>query len=84
MTIADEGAGRALLVVHGGMGDLRSWRRVTDRLRPRFRTLRLHWRQYRLDVARMVLIADVVAEVCWVDVWLDRIVLNGLTYEGVH
>ncbi|SNY11538.1 alpha/beta fold hydrolase [Paractinoplanes atraurantiacus] len=59
----DEGQGRPILVLHGGMGNLGSWARVTDRLHDRFRTVRLHRRQYRLEVPRKVTIADEVAEV---------------------
>ncbi|XVV11691.1 alpha/beta fold hydrolase [Actinoplanes sp. CA-131856] len=59
----DEGQGRPILVLHGGMGDLGSWAGVTDRLRDRFRTVRWHRRQYRLEVPRKVTIADEVAEV---------------------
>ncbi|GAA0539731.1 alpha/beta fold hydrolase [Paractinoplanes ferrugineus] len=62
MEIADEGSGRPILVVHGGMGDLSSWRKVTERLRGRFRTIRVHRRQYRLDMPRKVTMADEVAE----------------------
>src|SRR4249920_2329734 len=50
----DEGKGRAILVLHGGMGDETSWSRVTDLLRDRFRVVRLTRRQYRLDVPREV------------------------------
>ena len=73
----DEGRGRALLVIHGGMGDPSSWRRVTDRLRDRFRTVRLHRRQYRLDLARPVTMADEVEHVVAVAGELERPVLVG-------
>ncbi|SDD80065.1 alpha/beta fold hydrolase [Glycomyces harbinensis] len=46
----DEGQGPAILLLHGGMDDGASWKLVTRRLSPRFRTLRLHRRQYRLDL----------------------------------
>lgn len=46
----DEGRGRVVLILHGGMDDGRSWRRVAARLAPRFRVLRLHRRQYRVDL----------------------------------
>jgi pimeloyl-ACP methyl ester carboxylesterase len=75
--IADEGLGRPILVLHGGMGDLSSWAKVTDRLRDRFRTVRLHRRQYRLDVPRKVTMADELAEVREVAATLDRPVLVG-------
>jgi len=52
----DEGRGRAILVLHGGMGDETSWSRVTDLLRDRFRVVRLTRRQYELDVPRKVTI----------------------------
>ncbi|MBO3732821.1 MULTISPECIES: alpha/beta fold hydrolase [Glycomyces] len=46
----DEGQGPAILLLHGGMDDGASWKLVTARLNPRFRTLRLHRRQYRPDL----------------------------------
>ena len=46
----DEGHGRAVLILHGGIDDGSSWRRVAVRLAPRFRVLRLHRRQYRPDL----------------------------------
>lgn len=46
-----EGAGSAILFLHPGMDDGRSWSRVTGRLADRFRTVRLHRRTYRLDLA---------------------------------
>jgi pimeloyl-ACP methyl ester carboxylesterase len=42
-----KGTGRAVLILHGGIDDGSSWRRVAVRLAPRFRVLRLHRRQYR-------------------------------------
>ncbi|MFC3895720.1 alpha/beta fold hydrolase [Lentzea rhizosphaerae] len=39
-----------ILLLHGGMDDGASWARVAARLRSRFRVLRLHRRQYRLDL----------------------------------
>jgi pimeloyl-ACP methyl ester carboxylesterase len=39
-----------VLILHGGMDDGGSWRRVGARLGPRFRVVRLHRRQYRPDL----------------------------------
>lgn len=75
--IADEGLGRPILVLHGGMGELSTWAPVTDRLRDRFRTVRLHRRQYRLDVPRKVTMPDEVADVRAVAATLDRPLLVG-------
>jgi pimeloyl-ACP methyl ester carboxylesterase len=72
-----EGMGRSILVLHGGMGDLSSWEKVTDRLRDRFRVARLHRRQYRLDVPRKVTMADEVAEVLAAAATLDRPIVVG-------
>lgn len=46
-----EGQGRPVLVAHGGLDDGSSWHRVAQRLAPRWRVIRLHRRQYRLDLA---------------------------------
>lgn len=46
----DEGQGPVILFLHGGMDEGASWARVAARLRSRFRVLRLHRRQYRLDL----------------------------------
>jgi pimeloyl-ACP methyl ester carboxylesterase len=75
--VMDEGMGRPILVMHGGMGDLSSWEQVTDLLRDRFRTVRIHRRQYRLDVPRKVAMADEVAEVRAAARELDKPVLVG-------
>jgi len=75
--LKDEGIGRPILVLHGGMGDSDSWARVTDALRDRFRTVRLHRRQYQLDVPRKVTMADEVRQVRAVAATLDRPVLVG-------
>ncbi|WP_305783005.1 alpha/beta fold hydrolase [Symbioplanes lichenis] len=71
-TAIDEGLGFPLLVLHGGMGDPSSWHRVTDRLRPRFRTVRLHRRQYRMDLPRPVTMAEEVEHVAEVAGTLGR------------
>ncbi|WP_067505584.1 alpha/beta fold hydrolase [Actinoplanes sp. TFC3] len=73
----DEGLGSPILVIHGGMGDPSSWQRVTERLRPRFRTVRLHRRQYRLDLPRPITMADEVEHVAAIAAELDRPVLVG-------
>lgn len=75
--VKDEGIGRPILVLHGGMGDSDSWIQVTDLLRDRFRTVRLHRRQYQLDVPRKVTMADEVRQVRAVAGTLDRPVLVG-------
>jgi pimeloyl-ACP methyl ester carboxylesterase len=72
-----EGMGRSILVLHGGMGDLSSWAKVTDRLRDRFRVARLYRRQYRLDVPRKVTMADETEEVLAAAATLDHPVLVG-------
>jgi pimeloyl-ACP methyl ester carboxylesterase len=46
----DEGRGPVVLVLHGGMDDGSSWSRVASRLTSRFRVVRLHRLQYRLDL----------------------------------
>ncbi|MGH8883411.1 MAG: alpha/beta fold hydrolase, partial [Stackebrandtia sp.] len=46
----DEGRGPVILVLHPGMDDGSSWKRVAARLADRFRMLRLQRRQYRFDL----------------------------------
>jgi len=73
----DEGLGTPILVLHGGMGDSGTWSPVTDRLRNRFRTVRLHRRQYRLDLPRKITMAQEVEHVTAVARQLDRPLLVG-------
>jgi pimeloyl-ACP methyl ester carboxylesterase len=47
---AVEGAGRVVLILHPGMDTGTSYARVAARLGRRFRAIRLHRRQYRLDL----------------------------------
>jgi pimeloyl-ACP methyl ester carboxylesterase len=75
--VVDEGMGTPILVVHGGTGNIDSWRAVTDRLRSRFRTVRLLRRQYQLDRPGGVSIADEVEYVRQAAAELDRPVLVG-------
>ena len=75
--MVDEGMGQTILVLHGVMGDSTTWQPVTDLLCDRFRTVRLHRRQYRLDVPRKVTMADEVEQVREVAAGLDRPVLVG-------
>lgn len=46
----DEGRGPAILVVHPGLDDGKSWGKVAARLSGRFRVVRIQRRQYRLDL----------------------------------
>lgn len=48
----DEGSGPGVLLLHGGMDDGSSLARVASRLTPRFRVIRPHRLQYRLDLKR--------------------------------
>jgi pimeloyl-ACP methyl ester carboxylesterase len=74
----DEGMGTPILVVHGGMGDRSTWAPVTDLLRDRFRTVRLHRRQYRLDLSGPpVTMAQEVEHVSAVAARLDKPLLVG-------
>jgi pimeloyl-ACP methyl ester carboxylesterase len=75
--LLEEGMGCPILVLHGGMGDIQSWAGVTDRLRDRFRAVRVARRQYRLDVPRKVTMADETAEVLAAAATLDRPVVVG-------
>jgi pimeloyl-ACP methyl ester carboxylesterase len=79
----DEGTGTPILVIHGGMGDSTVWSRVTDRLRDRFRTVRLHRRQYRMDLPGPVTMADEVQHVAAIAGELGRPVLVGHSSGGV-
>ncbi|MFB4283112.1 MULTISPECIES: alpha/beta fold hydrolase [unclassified Nonomuraea] len=46
----DEGSGPVILVLHPGLDDGASWRKVAERLTPGYRVVRPHRRQYRLDL----------------------------------
>lgn len=46
----DEGQGPVVLVLGPGSDDGSSWAKVAQRLAPRYRVLRVHRRQYRLDL----------------------------------
>ncbi|MFF3229029.1 alpha/beta fold hydrolase [Nocardia suismassiliense] len=65
MKFVDEGRGRVILIVHGGMGDSSAWARVARPLARRYRVIRLHRRRYRLDLAGAgaVTIAEEVEDV---------------------
>jgi pimeloyl-ACP methyl ester carboxylesterase len=47
----DAGAGRCVLIVHPGLDDGRSWRRVATALEQRYRVVRVQRRRYRPDLA---------------------------------
>src|SRR5262249_60307805 len=47
---ADEGAGQVILILHPGMDTGTSYARVAASLARRYRVIRLHRRQYRLDL----------------------------------
>jgi len=79
----DEGAGTPILVIHGGMGDSTAWSRVADRLKNRFRTVRLHRRQYRLDLPPPITMAAEVQHVAAIAAELGRPVLVGHSSGGV-
>jgi pimeloyl-ACP methyl ester carboxylesterase len=62
----DEGSGPAIVILHAGRDDGSSWAKVAARLASRFRVVRLHRRQYRLDLkppARPCTIADEIGDV---------------------
>jgi pimeloyl-ACP methyl ester carboxylesterase len=73
----DEGVGRTILIVHGGMGDSSAWRKVAPLLTRRFRVVRLHRRQYRVDLtpATPVTMAQEVQDVLAVVAKIDEPVL---------
>ncbi|MFC0864529.1 alpha/beta fold hydrolase [Sphaerimonospora cavernae] len=59
----DEGRGPAVLILHPGMDDGRSWGKVAARLTPRHRVVRLHRRQYRQDLPGPATITQEVGHV---------------------
>jgi pimeloyl-ACP methyl ester carboxylesterase len=74
----DEGFGTPILVLHGGMGDPAAWMPVTDLLNQRFHTVRLHRRQYRLDLdGPPVTMAQEVEHVSAIAAKLDKPLLVG-------
>ena len=46
----DEGHGPVILVIHPGLDDGRSWKKVAGRLAGRFRVVRIVRRHYRVDL----------------------------------
>jgi hypothetical protein len=48
----DEGRGPAILILHPGMETGTRYKKVARILEDRFRVIRLHRRQYRLDLKR--------------------------------
>jgi hypothetical protein len=44
-----EGEGRVILILHPGMATSKNYAKVAARLARRYRVIRLHRRQYRLD-----------------------------------
>lgn len=73
----DEGTGPVILIVHGGMDDGSSWKKIAARLTPRFRVVRLHRRRYRLDLepTAPVTIAEEVEDVLAVAAEIDEPIL---------
>lgn len=82
----DEGQGPVIFILHPGMDDGRSWGKVAALLARRFRVVRLHRRQYRLDIdaAEPVTIAQEVDDVlAVVQVTGEPVVLVGHSSGGV-
>lgn len=59
----DEGQGPALLILHPGLDDGRSWDKVATLLKQSHRVVRLHRRQYRQDLPGPATIAQEVQHV---------------------
>lgn len=73
LSVAEQGAGPVVLIVHGGSGDVSAWAQVAERLSGSFRVLRYTRPLYRLDPpptgARAVAaeVGDVLAVARWAD-----------------
>jgi pimeloyl-ACP methyl ester carboxylesterase len=79
-----EGAGPAILVLHGGMNDESAWRRVASRLAPRFRVVRVRRRRYRMDLDPPPdLIAEVIDTVALAAAIGQPVLLVGHSSGGV-
>ena len=50
MVTSEQGSGRPIVVLHGGMSDESPWAGVADALADRFRVIRIRRRMYRLDL----------------------------------
>lgn len=59
----DEGRGRVIVILHPGLDDGSSWKRVATLLAENYRVLRVHRRQYRLDVPPPITMGDEAADV---------------------
>jgi pimeloyl-ACP methyl ester carboxylesterase len=46
----EDGQGPVILVIHPGLDDGRSWKKVARRLAGRFRVVRIVRRHYRVDI----------------------------------
>jgi pimeloyl-ACP methyl ester carboxylesterase len=82
----DEGRGPVILILHLGMDDGRSWGKVAALLARRFRVVRLHRRQYRLDIetgAPATMAQEVDDVLAVVKVTGDPVVLVGHSSGGV-
>lgn len=60
---ADQGKGKLILILHPGLDDGTLWEAVATGLAQEFRVLRLHRRQYRLDLPSPVSIAAEVEDI---------------------
>lgn len=78
----DEGRGPAVLIVHGGLDDGRSWRKVATQLSDNFRVVRLQRRPYRVDVPCSMAqeVDDVLAVAAVIG---ERVLLVGHSSGGV-
>lgn len=80
----DEGRGPVVLVVHPGLDDGSMWQPVAARLASRFRVVRLHRRQYRLDLTPPASIAQEAEDVLALARHLGgRVLLVGHSSGGV-
>lgn len=72
------GIGPIILVVHPGMDDGRSWRKVNALLAENFTVVSIHRRQYRLDLTEPVSIRDEVSDIeALVATFGERVLIAG-------
>ncbi|NUT11308.1 MAG: alpha/beta hydrolase [Nonomuraea sp.] len=82
--VIDEGRGPVVLVLHAGLDDGTQWGRVARLLAARYRVVRVHRRQYRLDLAPPATMAEEAADVAAVAAALgEPVLLVGHSSGGV-